>query len=259
MRSSTMPRARGGSLRERVTATYQLLASPHAEGRAVKVAIGITAHNEEQNIGTLLDRLARVELGSATRIIVVASGCTDGTVAAVERAARRDGRVELIVEPERRGKAAALNQLLVAARDVDVIVGESADTLPEAGAIEKMVAHFDDPQVGMVGSRPIPEDSVDTFVGFATHLLWRLHHAVASRSPKQGELVAWRNVVRDLPPDAIADEAYLEAELTRLGYTLVYEGQAIVRNRGPATLGAFLTQRRRNHAIHRTLAASTRY
>src|SRR5439155_26725798 len=85
------------------------------------------------------------------------------------------------------------------------------------------------------------------------------HHAVATRSPKQGELVAWRNVVRELPADAIADEAFLEAEITRLGYTLVYEPNAIVHNRGPATIGAFLTQRRRNHAIHRTLAASTRY
>jgi len=227
--------------------------------RSLTVAIGVTAHNEEQNIGTLLARLRTVSLGAETRIIVVASGCTDGTVPIVERARRQDPRIQLVIEPERRGKAAAINQLLALARDADVIVGESADTLPDPGAIERMVAHFADPSVGMVGSRPVPEDDAGTFLGYCTQLLWRLHHAVATRSPKQGELVAWRNVVPELPPDAIADEAYLEAELTRLGYRLVYEPGATVRNRGPATLGAFITQRRRNHCIHRTLAASTRY
>jgi biofilm PGA synthesis N-glycosyltransferase PgaC len=230
-----------------------------SDGRALRIAIGISAHNEEENIGALLDRLARVDLGPELRIVVVASGCTDATVPTVQRAARRDPRIELIIDPERRGKAAAINQLLDATRDADVIVGESADTLPEPGAIEAMVARFADPKVGMVGARPVPQDDESTFVGYATQLLWRLHHAVASRSPKQGELVAWRNVVAELPADAIADEAYLEAEITRLGYTLVYEATAIVHNRGPATIGAFLTQRRRNHAIHRTLAASTQY
>lgn len=230
-----------------------------SERGVVRVAIGISAYNEEQNIGALLERLTHVDVGRELRIIVVASGCTDGTVPAVQRAARNDARIELIVEPERRGKAAAINRLLDAARDADVIVGESADTLPEDRAIEKMVAHFADRNVGMVGSRPVPQDDANTFVGYATHLLWRLHHAVASRSPKQGELVAWRNVVRELPPDAIADEAYLEAELTRRGYRLVYEPDAVVHNRGPATVAAFIAQRRRNHAIHRTLAASTEY
>lgn len=201
----------------------------------------------------------RVDLPGHVRIVVVASGCTDATVPIVERAAARDARIALIVEPERRGKSAAINRLLEAARDADVIVGESADTLPDPGAIEKMVARFADARVGMVGSRPVPQDDPNAFVGHATQLLWRLHHAVASRSPKQGELVAWRNIVPALPADAIADEAFLESEIVRLGYTLAYEPDAVVHNRGPATVGAFLTQRRRNHAIHRTLAMRTGY
>lgn len=222
--------------------------------------VGVTAHNEEQNIGPLLERLRSVEIEDATvRIVVVASGCTDRTVPIAQEAARHDARVELMVDPERRGKAVAINQLLGAARDADVIVMESADTLPNAGAIEILVKRFDDPAIGMVGARPVPEDDPSTFLGFTVQLLWKLHHGVASRSPKQGELVAWRNVVPRIPEEAAVDEAYLEAEILHAGLSLAYEPAAVVRNRGAATVGAFISQRRRIHAGHRALAASTRY
>jgi GT2 family glycosyltransferase len=224
------------------------------------IAIGVTAHNEEQNIGALLDRLRRVEIaGARLRIIVVASGCTDATVAIAQRMAASDARIEVLVDPERRGKAVAIDQLLDAARDADIVIMESADTLPDDGAIQALVRRFDDPRVGMVGARPVPQDDASTFLGFTVQLLWRLHHAVATRSPKQGELVAWRNLIRGIPEDAAVDEAYLEAEIVRLGYALAYEPGAVVRNRGPATIRAFVAQRRRIHAGHRALADSARY
>src|SRR5688500_11433812 len=161
------------------------------------IAIGVMAHNEERNIGRLLERLRAMALpqARAIRIIVVASGCTDRTVVIAEGAAQEDARISVVVDPERRGKAAAINQFISAAAGADILVMESADTLPEAEAIPLMVERFADPRVGMVGARPVPQDDERTFIGYANQLLWRLHHAVASVSPKQGELVAWRNVV----------------------------------------------------------------
>ncbi|MEA2660927.1 MAG: hypothetical protein QOH08_499 [Chloroflexota bacterium] len=227
---------------------------------ARSIAIGVMAHNEGRNVGRLLDRLRSVEIaGADIRIIVVASGCTDDTVAVAERAAAADARVTVVVDPERRGKAVAINQFIAAAPDAELLVMESADTLPEPGTIAALVARFADPRVGMVGAHPMPEDDESTFVGFANQLLWRLHHAVASRSPKQGELVAWRNVIGSLPPDSAVDEAYLEQLLRQRGYALAYAPEAIVRNRGADTVRAFVLQRRRIHAGHRALAADKGY
>ena len=224
------------------------------------IAIGVMAHNEGRNVGRLLERLRAVDVPEATvRIIVVASGCSDDTVAVSQRAATVDGRVAVIVDPERRGKAVAINQFIAAAGDAALLVMESADTLPEPGAIQTLVARFADPGVGMVGARPVPEDDPGTFLGFATQLLWRLHHAVATRSPKQGELVAWRNVIDSLPADAAVDEAYLEQLVLERDYRLAYAPDAIVRNRGAATVHGFVLQRRRIHAGHRALAAAHRY
>ncbi|MGH2499441.1 MAG: glycosyltransferase, partial [Candidatus Limnocylindria bacterium] len=224
-------------------------------------AIGVMAYNEGRNLGRLLERLRSLAPDGARllRVVVVASGCSDDTVAVARRAAAADPRVCVVVEPERRGKAAAINRFIETSPDADILVLESADTLPEGGAVEAMLARFADPAIGMVGSRPVPEDDETTFLGYANQLLWRLHHAVASRSPKQGELVAWRNVVDALPATAVMDEAYLEAALTRRGLRLAYAPEAVVRNRGAATVGAFLMQRRRNHAGHRILESAEGY
>jgi len=224
------------------------------------IAIGVMAHNEAGNVGRLLERLRSVDLpGTSVRIVVIASGCTDATVAVAQRAAAAEPRVTVVVDPERRGKAVAINQFIAAARGAELLVMESADTLPEPGAIAALVARFADPRVGMVGAHPMPEDDPSTFIGFANQLLWRLHHAVASRSPKQGELVAWRNVIESLPPDSAMDEAYLEQLVLQRGFTLAYAPDAIVRNRGAATVDAFVLQRRRNHAGHRALAEDKGY
>ena len=72
------------------------------------------AHNEEANIGRLLERLQQQRLDQVeiAEIIVVASGCTDGTEAIVQAAAAADARISLLVQPQREGKASAMNLFL---------------------------------------------------------------------------------------------------------------------------------------------------
>jgi hypothetical protein len=82
------------------------------------------------------------------------------------------------------------------------------------------------------------------------HLQWRLHDRVARQTPKLGEIVAFRNVVPSIPLDTAVDEISIQALISQLGYQLVYEPEAIVYNRGPATVGDFLRQRRRIYAGH---------
>jgi glycosyltransferase involved in cell wall biosynthesis len=47
----------------------------------IRCSVGITAHNEEANIGRLLDAMLNQHLDEVeiAEIIVVASGCTDNT------------------------------------------------------------------------------------------------------------------------------------------------------------------------------------
>jgi glycosyltransferase involved in cell wall biosynthesis len=226
----------------------------------LRCSVGIMAFNEVQNIGLLLEALGtqRLEDASIEEIVVVASGCTDGTEDVVRWHAKRDSRIRLLVQERREGKASAINLFLREACG-DVIVLESADTLPAPGAFASLLAPFSDPAVGMTGARPRPVDSRKTIMGYSSHFLWSMHHTLALHRPKLGELVAFRKVVGGIPTDTAVDEAAIEAAIKRSGYAIRYAGDAIVFNKGPETLRDYFVQRRRIIAGHKHLARTQHY
>lgn len=227
---------------------------------SIRCSVGVMAYNEEQNIVQLIHALLAQHTSVAVllEIVVVASGCTDRTVELAEALAAAHPLVRVEVQPERRGKAAAINRLIELARG-EVLVLAGADTLPDPTALEALVQPFADPAVGMTGGRIVPLNDPHTPLGFAVHTLWHMHHRMALRWPKLGELVAFRNVVAALPVATATDEVALEALITAQDYQLVYVPEALVYNRGPQTTGEFLAQRRRIFAGHLQIAASQGY
>jgi cellulose synthase/poly-beta-1,6-N-acetylglucosamine synthase-like glycosyltransferase len=212
----------------------------------MRISIGIPAYNEEKNIGKLLGVLLKQETYHVRidEIIVVSSDSTDRTDNIVEEFMRKDRRIKLIKEKVRRGKASAVNQIIRVASN-DVLLLESADTLPERDTIEKLCRPFADESVGMTAARPVPVNDKRTFMGYVGSLLWTLHHIIADRNPKCGEMIAFRRVFNGVPEDIVADEAWIEWEVKRRGYRVVYVPDAIVYNKAPETVRDFLKQRRR--------------
>ena len=218
------------------------------------LSLGIMAYNEEANIGLLLRSVLRQRFthGFLKEIYVVASGCTDRTEEIVREFMKQDERIELLIQVQREGKASAINLFLKKASG-DVFILESGDTVPEKGTLDKLVAPFRNPNVGMTGAHPIPVNSNNTFLGFTVHLMWTLHHKIALMTPKLGELVAFRNFVREIPVDTAVDEASIEAIVRDAEYELFYVRDAIVNNRGPENIRDFIKQRRRISAGHKHL------
>jgi len=206
-------------------------------------AIGIMAYNEERNIGSLLESiLSQAQGGNISRIVVVASGCTDRTCRIVLEFARRDSRVALIEEPDRAGKTAAINRFLLTATE-EILTVSSADLIFQPQTIVELLRPFTDPEIGMVGAHAVPLNANDNFFGYASNLMWTLHHDISLRDPKMGELIAFRNVFRRLNPAAISDELSVYQLMRSAGYKVAYAPQAIVYNKGPGTLADFLSQR----------------
>ena len=219
--------------------------------QCIEYSVGVMAYNEEANIGRTLDAILQQTSGQTalTEIIVVASGCTDDTVSIVQNVMQHEARVQLLVQPRREGKASAINLFLQHARS-SVLVMVGADIIPERDTLEQLCLHFTNPDVGMVGAHPIPVNDQDTFVGHAVHLLWLLHDRMARRSPKLGEVVAFRNLIESIPTDTAVDEISIQAAISAQHLHLVYEPEALVYNKGPMTVRDFLKQRRRIHAGH---------
>ena len=218
---------------------------------SIRCSLGIMAHNEEANIGRLLARVraSHLQRVDVAEIVVVASGCTDRTEEIVREAAAVDERIFLISQPTREGKASAMN-LFLGHSQCDVLILSSADLLPAEDALERLVAPFADPEIGMTASRPEPVNDPSTFMGFAAHLLWDLHHLMNINGFKAGEMIAFRKVFERIPPHTAVDEASVEPLIRGQGYMVRYVPDAIVYNKGPETVDDFLRQRRRIYAGH---------
>jgi biofilm PGA synthesis N-glycosyltransferase PgaC len=217
----------------------------------IKCSVGITAYNEEANIGRLLQamidqRLTEVEI---TEIIVVASGCTDRTEEIVRAYMERDPRIRIYVQEQREGKTSAINVFLAHAKE-KICVLESGDTLPRDDTIDKMVRMFRDPAVGMTGAQKVAVNTPDHIVGVLSHLRLQMEHQLCLEIPRLGELIAFRKVFDQMPPDVAMDEAFVEALIIRRGMQVRYAPDAVVYNMGPETVSDFVRQRRRNYAGH---------
>jgi biofilm PGA synthesis N-glycosyltransferase PgaC len=230
------------------------------EPERIRCSVGVMAHDEAANIGSLLESIStqRCEVAHVTEVVVVASGCTDRTEDVVRASAERDARIRLLVQPAREGKASAVNLFLSHARE-GVVVLSSADLIAAADTLDLLVAPFVEPEIGITTCRPVPVDDPGSFLGFAAHLLWTLHHEVNLVAFKAGEMIAFRKVFHRIPYKTSVDEASIEPVIRGQGYQVRYVGQAIVHNKGPESVRDFLTQRRRIYAGHLALEREIGY
>jgi biofilm PGA synthesis N-glycosyltransferase PgaC len=228
----------------------------------MKISIGICAYNEERNISKILDALLEQEttIASINQILIV-SCSTDKTNEIVQKYGKRDSRIKLVLQKKRDGKASAVNLFLKKATG-DILVLVSADTLPEKSTIQTLVEPFLDSNVGMTGGRPIPTNNRRKFMGTVSYFLWSLHDGVSKtdlENPKCGEIIAFRNFIREIPKDTAVDEAWIEMLVRKKGFTLRYVPEAVIYNHGPESIPDFLKQRRRIHSGHLHLKKKVGY
>lgn len=234
----------------------------------VPVTIGVCAHNEEAKISAALESILLQEPGSRfsmEEVIVVASGCTDRTEEIVNEWSRRDRRVTLVQEPERRGKARALNSIFLRAQG-DIVVSVNADARLTPGALPRLLALFDaDPQLQLACGAPVPSDAADGLSRLVATLLWGLHNRTLATLSARGmpshccdEFLAFRRgFIESLPERLVNDGAYLGALAAIRGTPSCFCEAAQVIIDPPQTLHGLLLQRQRILDGHRQVRELT--
>lgn len=126
---------------------------PHNVAPAPTVSVVIRCHDEARHIGNLLMAISRQTLAPA-QVVVVDSGSTDGTLAIVQ-----SHNVHLVeIHPDDFTFGRSLNYGCAAATG-DILVFASAHVLPvQDDWLERLVAHFDEPDVGLVYGRQVGHD-----------------------------------------------------------------------------------------------------
>ncbi len=221
----------------------------------VPVSVGVMAHNEETHVESavraIMEQNQRVV--AVDEIIVIVSESTDATEDICTKLAETDSRIRVVVEPTRRGKIfSVINFLGLAAHDFCVVV--SADVFAAPDCIDRLgAALLSDPRVGMAGPQVRPRDGAGrvTVAARLARILWEIHHELALRNPKLGELVMVRKqYLGDVPSVSGCDEVMLEAAVVDHGGRLAYVPDAIVENESPRSLRDLFNVRRRIHVQH---------
>ena len=228
----------------------------------IRVSVGICAFNERDRIADLLGSVLGQTLPgpfAMQEVLVVASGCTDGTEDIVRRRAASDDRVELVVQRQRRGKASALNEILRRYAG-DVLVLANADCRLGVDALRALLTVFlDHPDTEVACGAPMPDGGGQDILRLAEAIEWEIHnhslHLLSTLNEKNhccDELMAMRRgFVERLPQDLINDGAYIGVLAGLRGRTVRFVPEARVYVRTPRDFPSLVRQRQRILRGHR--------
>lgn len=220
--------------------------------------VGIPAHNEENNIGHLLQSILsqKGEHFILESVVVACDGCTDSTSQIVSGFAEKSPLVKLINDGRRIGQAARLNEFYQDLKS-DIFITFDADVkLGNEFVLEEIVKAFKDEKVAVVGGTDlcIPQK---TFVGKSLEVYQQFWHEMISKV-KNGDNVhhhpgcisAGRGSFLktiSMPLNIVANDHFLYFEALKQGYRFKWAKNAIIYIKVPSTLRDYLKQTTRFH------------
>lgn len=186
------------------------------------------------------------------QVIVVTDGSTDETFQRAKvYAASSDIQIQVLHEPERRGKLAAIERVMPLVK-TPVVVFTDANTTLNPQALQNLVKHYADPKIGAVaGEKRIYIASKDEASSAGEGLYWRyesllkkwdaeLYSAVGAA----GELFSIRTeLFENIPADTLIEDFYLTMTVLRKGYRIGYASDAYAIEGASASVGEELKRK----------------
>jgi cellulose synthase/poly-beta-1,6-N-acetylglucosamine synthase-like glycosyltransferase len=179
-------------------------------------------------------------------VIIVSDGSTDRTNGILRSVVQPNIRV--IVLPERRGKANALNAAVQSAQH-DLLVFSDAATLFEPLALRRLVRHFVNPQIGAVcGSvsfRRTTESQQTEGLFWKFESMLRLMEARlnATLTPSGAIYALRRQCFSPLTNSTLIDDFVVTMRARKLGFQVLYDPEAVAVEVAPASVEGEFTRR----------------
>jgi cellulose synthase/poly-beta-1,6-N-acetylglucosamine synthase-like glycosyltransferase len=190
----------------------------------------IAAFNEEDFIEEKIVNAIAVDYPSEKyKIIIVADGSTDKTVSLIEQFPE----IELLFQPERRGKMDAINRAVASVSKDSILVFSDANTMLNNQSIRLMVNHYRDLKVGGVsGEKRVHAPTLGS--GFAEGLYWKYESIVKQLESDfytvvgaAGELFSVRkNLFTFNDSSNVLDDLCISLNVCKMGYVVKYEPKA---------------------------------
>jgi cellulose synthase/poly-beta-1,6-N-acetylglucosamine synthase-like glycosyltransferase len=223
---------------------------------ACKFTIGICASDRAENLAYLVKLVESEELPEdyfLSKIVIVASGCPEGSLDPVRFLASLDSRILLIEESSRHGKASAINKIIENAEG-SYLVFINSDAIPARGSIVKLLRLIDEPgeETGVVSGRPSFTRNGNA-TSLVEELMWNVHNECSLRlnhmnlsNHGSDEMMAVRlELLHRLPAGLVNDGAYIAGRARIQGYSIKFCTDAPVYIDVPSRCVDLIRQRRR--------------
>ncbi len=195
------------------------------------VTLIIAAFNEEDFIEKKIENTLQLHYPpSKLKVIFITDGSTDKTHDIIQRFSE----FQLLHQPERKGKVAAVNRAMQFV-DTPYVIFSDANTLLNVDCIKEIVKHYADPSVGGVaGEKKIITTGADQAAGVGEGLYWKyesflkkMDSALYSVVGAAGELFSVRvDLFENVREDVIIEDFVLSLKICIKGYKVRYEPHA---------------------------------
>lgn len=198
-----------------------------------KVSMIIAAHNEEKVIEEKIRNCFDLEFPRKNLEILIGSDASSDKTNAIVSKYAPD--VKLYAFTQRGGKASVLNQLVPRAQG-DILVFCDANTMLLRNALQKLLAHFEDPSIGCVCGRLILHDAGHSALGIGESIYWNLESEIKKLEGKLGIVIGAnggiyairRELFERIPVDkTVMDDFFVTTRVLKSGKAAIYEPQAI--------------------------------
>lgn len=196
-----------------------------------EVCLFVTAYNEKDYVRQKVANSFDLDYPpDKIQYLWVTDGSDDGSPGILQDYPR----IEVIHEPERRGKVHAMNRGMRFVR-TPVVIFSDANTLLSRNTIRRMVACFADPTVGCVaGEKRIYEHLADNASAAGEGLYWRIESKVKQLDARfnsavggVGELFAIRTgLFEPVEDDVLLDDFIISLRIAGKGYRIAYTPDA---------------------------------
>lgn len=222
---------------------------PVGEGPLPSVTLVIVAHNEEARIRHRLQNLAACEYGGEREILLVCDGCTDDTAPGA-RGTTLPFPLRILEQPDRQGKAAALN-LAAATAAGEILVFADARQRFDEKAVATLVDRLrGTPEAAAVSGSLEIEASVDGPAA-GIDFYWRLEKWIRHEESKRDSVIGCTGAIyairrgdfHPIPEDTLIDDVVVPMQALVRGRRILFEPGAVAYD--PQTLETRHEKRRK--------------
>jgi poly-beta-1,6-N-acetyl-D-glucosamine synthase len=204
-----------------------------------QVSIVLAVYNGAKYLPHKLQTLSQLDYPKdRVEIIVVSDGSTDETASIVSGHA--NDRFRALVSIEHKGKAAALNQGIRAAKG-EILFFTDVRQMIAPDALRNIVSNFADPAVGCVSGELLFGKGTGNTSSEGMGLYWKMEKKIRywealsnSSVGATGAIYATRsNLTPQLPEGTILDDVYIPLRIAAQGARTIFEPRAIAWDEAP--------------------------